>query len=126
MFPYSAFSLVHLWYMLTRQSTDLGDFHVFLREGELRIPRSLSAGVLLSPRNLDIIPRAPCIWLCVSPRRLLEEFQHSFREGVPRSWVDVPVFMQRCLVVPQTRSSTSSWRFDVVVKRLFRRIPSGR
>ena len=33
LFPFAALCMVLQWYMLMRQSTELGDFHVFLREG---------------------------------------------------------------------------------------------
>ena len=66
--------------VLMRQSTDLEDFQVFLREGGPRILRSRS-----HPAIWTLFPPTPCIWLsCVSSRRLSEEFHHFRREGVPR------------------------------------------
>ena len=71
--------------MLMRQSTELGDVHVFVSEGSPRIPGSLPAFC----SHLEIwtlFPRTPCIWqVCVSPRWLLEEFHDFLCEDEPGS-----------------------------------------
>ena len=80
-FPHSALCLVRLWYMLTRQSAELGDFHVFL----------------LSPGNLDIIStRLLYLAFMRQSPAALEEIHHCRREKVYADpVVDVAVFMQR-------------------------------